>query len=105
MNIFIKLFILKLKKTNMKYSYKMSLNKKNIEKFEGTKIVMKSCQSTKDRNTFSKGKQTKRQTMIYNTLHRKLKFELHEPHKTGENSDSALNVIPVVLLLNIPNIT
>jgi hypothetical protein len=33
----------------MKYSYKMSLNKKNIEKFEGTKIVMKSCRSTKDR--------------------------------------------------------
>ena len=27
----------------------MSLNNKNIEKFEGTKIVMKSCQSTKHR--------------------------------------------------------
>jgi len=31
-------------------------------------------------NTMTKRKVTKRQTMIYKTLHRKLKIEQHKPH-------------------------
>jgi hypothetical protein len=32
-------------------------------------------------NIIAKRKRTKGQTMIYKTLHRKLKMEQHEPHK------------------------
>jgi hypothetical protein len=34
-------------------------------------------------------KMTKRQVMIYKTLHRKLKIEQHEPHKTGVRVSSS----------------
>ena len=33
-------------------------------------------------------KKTKGQTIIYKTLHRKQKFEKHEPQKSGMNSDA-----------------
>ena len=36
-------------------------------------------------------KKIKTQTMMYKTLHRKLKIEQHEPHKTRMNSDVLLN--------------
>ena len=48
------------------------------EKFEDTKGVMRNRKMRKDRQ--HKGKKTKRQTMIYKTLHRKLKIAQHEPH-------------------------
>jgi len=39
---------------------------------------MRNRKMRKDRQ--HKGKKTKRQTMIYKTLHRKLKIAQHEPH-------------------------
>jgi hypothetical protein len=35
--------------------------------------------------TMAKRKQTKRQTMIYKTLHRKIKIEQHEPHRKNRD--------------------
>ena len=46
--------------------------KKSIEFTNG---VIRSCKSKKDTILWAKG-----QTMIYKTLHRKLKIEQHEPH-------------------------
>ena len=45
------------------------------EKFEDTKRVIRRTD-----NTIANRKSTKGQTMIYKTLHRKLKVEQHEPH-------------------------
>jgi hypothetical protein len=45
------------------------------EKFEDTKRVIRRTD-----NTMANRKSTKGQTMIYKTLHRKLKVEQHEPH-------------------------
>ena len=54
----------------------------NLEKFEETKGVIRSCRSKKDRQ--HNGQQTKGSTMIYKTLHIKLKIERHEmPQITG----------------------
>ena len=44
-------------------------------------------------------KKNKRQTMIYKTLHRKLKIKAHEPHKRF--GESATLVAPVVLFMTI----
>ena len=46
-------------------------------------------------NTMTKGKRTKRQIMMYKILHRKLKIDLHEPHKNGEgvNSGALENIV------------
>ena len=60
----------------------------------------------------AKRKRTKRQTMIYKALHRKLKIEQYKPHyKQGVNSGApewlavpASHVTPVMLLLNDMNI-
>jgi len=56
-------------------------------------------------------KRSKRQTMIFKTLHRKLKTEQYEPEKTGVNlvalKGSAVStsiVTPVMLLLSDRNI-
>ena len=49
--------------------------------FEDTKGVIRSRQLTKDRDyAMTKRKQTNGQTTIYETLHRKLNIEQHEPH-------------------------
>ena len=53
--------------------YVFNLYNKYIEKFEDTKGVIRSCKSTD--NTMPKRKRSKRQTMIYKTLHRKLEIE------------------------------
>ena len=47
------------------------------------KMVIRSCKSKKDAQYVygHKKKMTKRQTMIYKTLHRKLKIVHHEIHK------------------------
>ena len=46
----------------------------------------------------AKGKSTKGQTAIYNTLHIRLQIEQHEPHwKLGVHSVPAPLVAPVVL--------
>jgi hypothetical protein len=37
-------------------------------------------------NTMTKRKRTKGQTMIYKTLHRKLKIEQHEPHRVNSGA-------------------
>jgi len=50
------------------------------EKFENAKGVIWSCKWKKDRQYNCQNKRTKRQTMIYKSLHRKLRFEQHEPH-------------------------
>ena len=73
---------------NLKYIYEINQVKANFyvlslyvvyhtpkEKFEDTKEVIRSHQSEKTDNTM-----TKRQTMIYKPLHRKLKIGQHEPH-------------------------
>ena len=51
------------------------------EKFEDTKGVVLSRKSKKDKYTMVKIKITKGQTMIYKTLHRKLKIERTTPVK------------------------
>ena len=56
----------------------------------------------------AKRKGTKEQTIIYKTLHRKVKIELHEPHLKPEVNSGvseglevpAPHVTPIVLLLN-----
>ena len=48
------------------------------EKFEDTKCVIKNRKSKKNRQYNDKNKK-KGQTMMYKTLHRKLKIEKHEP--------------------------
>ena len=48
----------------------------NNEKFEDANGVIRSRKSNEN-DQIKKG-----QTMIYKTLHRKLKIEHHEPHKT-----------------------
>jgi hypothetical protein len=36
-------------------------------------------------NTMAKRKQTKKQTMLYKTIHRKLQIEQHEPHRKNRD--------------------
>jgi len=77
------------------------------EEFEDIKGVIRSRKSMKNKHYNSQRKGTKWQTTIYNTVHRKLKIEQHEPHlKLGMISGApegyavtAPHVIPVVLLL------
>ena len=53
--------------------------------FVDTKGVIKSRESRKDRQHNGQKKSMKGQTMIYKTLHRKLKIKQHEPPlKTGD---------------------
>jgi len=48
--------------------------------FENTKWVIKAVNRRRTDNIMVKIKITQEQTMIYKTLHRKLKIEQHEPH-------------------------
>jgi len=48
------------------------------EEFEDTKEIIRIRKSKKDRQ--HNGQTKKEQTMIYKTIHRKLKIEQHEPH-------------------------
>jgi hypothetical protein len=50
------------------------------EKFEEPKGYSKAINPRNTDNTMAKRKGTKGQTMIYKTLHRKLRIERHEPH-------------------------
>jgi predicted component of viral defense system (DUF524 family) len=51
------------------------------EEFEDTKGVIRIRISKKDKTIqWKKEKRTKGQTMIYKTLHRKLKIEKRDPH-------------------------
>ena len=50
----------------------------NGQKFEDTKGVIRSRKS-KNKQYNGQKKRTKGQTMIYKTLHRKLKIEKHQP--------------------------
>ena len=49
------------------------------EKFEEPKDYSKAINPRNTDNTMAKRKRTKGQTMIYKTLHRKLRIERHEP--------------------------
>ena len=51
--------------------------------FEDTKGVIKSLKY-KDSHYNDQKKTTTGQTMVYKTLHRKLKFEQHESHSIGD---------------------
>ena len=57
-------------------------------------LVIRSCKSKKKTIQWAK---IKRQSMIYNTLHRKLKIVQHEPpQKTQGNSD-----VPVIIYTHV----
>jgi len=61
-----------------------------MRKVEDTKGVIRSRKSKKDWQYNDQKK--KRQTIIYKTLHRKLKIEQHEPHKKTEMNLGAVDV-------------
>ena len=83
------------------------------ERFEDIKEVIKSRISKNRQCNLAKRKRTKRQTMIYKTLHRKLKNESHRHHwKLGVNlgapegsAVSAPLLTPVMFLLNETGLT
>ena len=60
---------------------KGTLHPWSFEEIEDTKEVFR---SGKSENTMAKRKRTTGQTMIYKTLHRKLKIEQHENHEHRE---------------------
>ena len=78
----------------MRINFSQIKAKTTKEKFEDTKGLSRSLKSD---NTMVKRKTTKRQTMIYKTLHRKLTIERHEPRKkTGVNSGASKGLpVPV----------
>jgi len=61
----------------------------HYEMFEGTKEVKINPVNRRTANAMAKRKKTKRQTVIYNTLHWKLKIEKHEhKYNPGVKSDA-----------------
>jgi hypothetical protein len=57
--------------------------KKELLKIEDTKGVIRSCK-LKNRQYNGQQKRTKRQTIIYKALLRKLKIDPHDPHKKNQ---------------------
>jgi hypothetical protein len=65
------------------------------EQFEDTKGVIRTRKSNKGRRYNGKG-----QTLIYKTLHRKLRIEQHETHKNPGKTCSICDIRRVTLVTN-----
>jgi hypothetical protein len=61
--------------------YFVVVNNQFLRRFEDIKGVVRSHELKKDRQYHGQKNRTKRQTMIYKILHRKLKIKQREHHK------------------------